>query len=128
MSYSIEMELRGRCLFAAACGVRTSENVSAIAKQVLDECMRKDIVDVCLDLRQLTGRLNISDSLSIITREFPEMGLFQKLERVAVIESGERQERSRFFERAAHARGYNIRMFDDQKQAADWISKGKQPA
>jgi len=128
VSYSIEMELRGSCLFAAACGERTGENVSAIAREILDKCVRNNIVDVFLDLRQLTGRLNISDSISVITKEFPEMDLFGKLERVAVLETSERHERSRFFERAAHARGYNIRMFDDQKEAADWISKSRQPA
>lgn len=128
MSYSIDMEVRGHCLFAAACGERTSQNVSAIAKEVVAECERNEVVDVFLDLRQLTGRLNISDSLAVVTNGFPAMGTFQKLERVAVLEASERRERSRFFERAARARGYNIRMFDDQKEAFDWISESRQPA
>ena len=128
VSYNIEMELREHCLFATACGERTGENVSAITKEILDECVRNNIVDVFLDLRQLTGRLTITDSISVITNEFPRIGLFKKLERVAVLESRERHERSRFFERVAHARGYNIRMFDDQREAADWISRSRQPA
>jgi len=97
MSYEIEMKVKGHYLFATACGTRTSENVLSIAKEILDECMRNNTANVFLDLRQLTGRLSISESLPVITKEFPELGLFRKLERVAVLESGDRNERSRFF-------------------------------
>ena len=106
----------------------TLENVAAIAGEILDECVRANVARVFLDLRQLSGRLDISESILVITEMFPKMGLSQKLERVAVLESHERHERSRFFERAAHARGYNLRMFDDQDEAMDWISASRQLA
>ena len=128
MSYKIQLELRERCLFAAASGERTCKNVAAIAGEILDECVRANVARVFLDLRQLSGRLDISESILVITEMFPKMGLSQKLERVAVLESQERHERSRFFERAAHARGYNLRMFDDQDEAMDWISASRQLA
>jgi hypothetical protein len=128
VSYDIEIELQEHYLFATACGDRTSENVSALAREVLDECVRHKVVNVLLDLRLLTGRLSISESLSVITRVFPEMGTLRKLQRVAVVETSERNERSRFFERAAGSRGYNIKMFEDQKEAVDWLSEHRQPA
>ena len=128
MGYSIEMEVREDYLFATACGERTAENVSAIAREVIDECVQRNVAHVLLDLRHLTGRLNIADSLSVVTKGFPEIGVFRRLERVAVLEMSERYERSRFFERVAHSRGYNIRMFDDQQEALDWISSSRQSA
>jgi hypothetical protein len=128
MSYTMDIEVQGDCLVAAACGERTGENVSAIAQEILDECLRQGIVKVLLDLRPLTGRLSISESLSVVTHLFPEMSALRKLERVAVIEASERHERSRFFERAAGARGYNIRMFSEQQQAVDWLAQSRQPA
>ena len=128
MSYNIEIEIRDHFLFATASGERTDINVEAIAKKIVDECARNKIANVYLDLCQLTGRLSILESLLVITKVFPEMGIFRKLERVAVLESSERNERSRFFEQAAQARGYNIRMFDNRKEATDWLSECGQPA
>ena len=127
MNYTLEMEARNGCLFAVARGERTIDNISAIAEEILSECLRSDTVDVFLDLRQLTGRLDVSDSIQVIIREFPRIGLFQTLNRVAVLESEERDERSQFFERAAQARGYNIRMFEDQAKANDWITEKTLP-
>ena len=128
MSHNVQLIPRGSCLFATASGERTSDSVSAIAKEIVDQCMQNGIADVYLDLRQLKGRLDISDSIAVITRVFPELGLLGKLQRVAVLESSGRYERSRFFERAAHARGYNIRMFEDEEVAISWVTGGAQSA
>ena len=128
MDHNIEIEIRENCLFAVAKGVRTENSISEIAKEIFDKCASNNIVKAFVDLRQLTGRLNISESLQVINKLFPEIGIFRKLEKVAVLETNERNERSVFFEQAAQARGYNIRMFDDQDNAADWLSECKQPA
>ena len=127
MSLGIETEVKHQCLFVTVMGQRTRSNIQELTKAVVDRCISNNVVRTLVDLRQFTGRLDISDSFIVVTDVFPSIGIFNKLERVAVLESKERNVRSRFFEGVAHARGYEIRMFDCQEEAAEWISESKQP-
>ena len=122
---NIEMNLRGHFLNATACGLRTVDNVTHLTRSILDACDTHGVADVLLDLRQLTGKLSIIESLSMITNVFPEMKRLKCLSKVTVLESKDRQERSRFFEKASKARGYNIRMFEDQNEAYAWMDRSK---
>jgi hypothetical protein len=123
MSYEMTKEVKGQTLFVTAAGRRTGRNVAAIAKDVLDECRRSNVTEVFIDLRDLKGRMDVSDSLLVITEVFPSINLFRHVKRVAVIETPDRDERSRFFERVAHSRGFNIRMFDDPERAQQWLAE-----
>ena len=123
MSLNIDIELRESYLFATVCGERTSENIAALAKEILDVCQKNNIDRVLVDLRKFTGRLNITDSYLVVDRILPTIKLFHQLKKVAVLELEERYERSRFFEGVAQDNGYNIRMFEDQDVATAWLSK-----
>lgn len=123
MSLNIEMQIIERYLFVIPRGKRTSDNISEISKSILDFCLQNNIENVLLDARQLTGRLDISESYLVVLNLFPTIKQFRQLTKVAILESKERYERSRFFERLARKRNYNLRIFEDQMEATTWISK-----
>ena len=128
MTYRADFELRDQHLFATVGGPRTIESITSISREVVNECRRNGVSKVFIDLRQLTGRLEITDSLSVVERIFPAIESFRELEKVAVLEQKERFERSRFFERVAQSKGYNIRMFEDPDEATTWLTVTEQPA
>lgn len=121
MLYDLEIKKEDQFVHAIASGVRTQKNISLIANDILDACKKHKADKVVIDIRQLTGRMPIFNSLSIIFEEFPHIKEAQVIKKAAIIDSEMRKIRYTFFESVARRRGYNIRIFSDPDAAVEWI-------
>jgi hypothetical protein len=57
-------------LHICATGVRSLENVVAIAKEVLEACAEKNIGRILVDVTSLVGQLRTIDDYNIAAQEF----------------------------------------------------------
>ncbi len=93
-----------------------------MANGIIDACEQHHNNMVLVDVRELKGRLNIFDSLSLITGEFPKLRQRGVLKRAVIADLKERRERYRFFEIAARYRGFNLTAFEEVDNAIEWLT------
>lgn len=121
MFYNLDIKKDKDLLCVALSGSRTRESISAAAKEIVNACRQHQADKVMIDVRRLTGRIPIFDSLSVIFNDFPAIRATGVINKAAFIESEIRRTRFTFFERVAHSRGYNIRFFIDPDAALKWL-------
>ncbi len=122
MSYNLEIEKKGHFLFVSAFGIRTHETLIAIAEKVVGACIKHSVVETLVDISNLEGRLSISDSYLIATKNFPKLHRLGVLKRVVLVDSEKNVERIQFFGRIAQGLGMNIHVFMNIDEALELIS------
>lgn len=117
MSFNLEIEKSGHYLFVTAYGDRTRENLISIASEVVDECAKQAVDEALVDISNLKGRISISDSYSIASKEIPKLHKLGILKKVVLVDAERRGERIQFFGRIARSLGINIQVFMDIDEA-----------
>lgn len=120
-AYHLEIKIEDGYLYAAAKGKRSRKAIYAIIGELLEACKEQRIGRVVVDARQLSGRIPVFDSISVIFEKFPEIKATGVIKKAAIIDSQLRRVRSSFFERVAQGRGYNLNFFVDPDEAIAWI-------
>jgi hypothetical protein len=126
MTYELQIRIEEHYLYVCASGARTRSNVSSMAEAILDACSQNHVKRVLVDVRELTGRLSVFESYSIPVKVFPRLRKRGVLTKAVIVDSGERSDRSRFFESLARKLGFNIRIFEDVDRAIEWLCDGEQ--
>ena len=124
MTYKLTLKNQGDYLAVQATGIRSAENISAMAKEILEECNNAHVDMVLVDVRELQGKISIFDSLMIIVQQFQRLRRPRILRKAVLVDLEERRERSGFFERAARNRSFNLRVFSDMDEARSWLHIG----
>ncbi len=125
MEYELDIKKEKHFVHARASGKRTRANVSSIAKEIFEACISNQVEEVLVDVRELDGRLSIFDSMMLISIDLLKLKQRGVLKRAAIVDADKRRERFQFFERIAHQRGYNIRLFGDINKALKWICESE---
>jgi len=120
MEYEISIEIKADYLHATVKGVRTYSSVSALTRDVFNAAIKANISQVLIDVRELDGRLGLFDSLYIVRNEFPKYR-WKGIGKAVIVDRATPGMRRWFFETAAYNRGYNLRMFQDIKDALEWL-------
>jgi len=121
MSYELETTIEDTHVFASITGTRTRHATVSAANEIIELCRQHKIEKVLVDVRRLTGRLSIFDSMMLIFEEFPKLQKLDVVKKAAILDSKKRLERLQFFEDHANRRGYNIRMFTEIDTARTWL-------
>lgn len=117
MSFNLEMEKIGHYLSVTAHGTRTRETLISLAHEVMDACAKHSVDTALVDISRLEGRISISDSYSIASKNIPEMHKLGVIKKVVLVDAERRGERIQFFGRIARSLGINIQVFLDIDEA-----------
>jgi len=121
MLYDIEIKEEEHFLRATVSGMRTRGSISGAIHKIGEICRQSRYEKVMIDVRRLTGRIPIFDSLSLIFDDFNAIREAKIVRKAAIIETEIRRVRFTFFERVARSRNYDIRVFTDPETAAQWL-------
>jgi hypothetical protein len=124
MAYQVEYQEKIGYLYAHVQGKRTQNSVIELIKDVSERAIELHQKRVLVDVRDFEGWLQIMESKYVVTSEFPK--LRGKGLRKAAILDREPLEPNRwfFFETVAQNRGFDLRIFNDQKSALNWLLEG----
>jgi len=113
MSLNLEIEKNGHYLYVIATGTRTREALISMAREIADACAEHSVNEALVDISQLEGRISISDSYSIASKEIPRLNQLGIINKLVLVDSERRVERIHFFARIAQSLGININVFMD---------------
>ena len=117
MSLDLKIEKNGHYLFVTAYGTRTRDTLISMAQRVVDECVKHSVDEALVDVSNLEGRISISDSYSIASKEVPKLHKLGVINKLVLVDSERRGERIQFFGRIARSLGINIHVFLDIDEA-----------
>lgn len=118
MSYKINYKAFSDHLRVSISGHGNKEAWAKVSGDISGLLDKYGLKDILIDLRNITGRLSVFDSVEHIDNYSYEM----KLRRYAVVDKPEHKEQNRFFENAACNRGYRIYFFTDEAPALKWLN------
>ena len=125
MSYEIDMDKEYDFLHVRVRGVRTRENVSAMARDILDACLEHRCTKVLIDVRALEGWLSTLEAYDVPSTDFSDLR-GRGLQKAAIVDRERPGETHRFFETVARNRGFNVRIFENTDRAVEWLrEKGR---
>ncbi len=125
MSLDLKIEKNGHYLFVTAYGTRTRETLVSMAREVVDECAKHSVEEALVDVSHLEGRISISDSYSIASKEVPKLNQLGIIKKLVLVDSERRGERIQFFGRIARSLGINIQVFMDVDEAIESMASEK---
>jgi hypothetical protein len=124
MSYQIEYEIKPGYLSARMSGERTMEAIVNGTKEMVGKGGELQQTRLLVDIRDLSGQLQMMESYDIVTREYPKIER-TGIQRAAILDRVTSDPKQlAFFETVALNRGFNIRMFTDPKSAMAWLLEG----
>jgi hypothetical protein len=123
MSYKMNITKNPDFLHVHASGVRTRESVAALANDVKQACIDHQTPKVLVDVRDMSGGLNIMDILNLVTTVFPKLKDYEVLNKAAIVDSKETGFRYPILETIARNRAYNIRIFKEPSEAIEWLTQ-----
>lgn len=120
--YTLATEVRGDHLLVRASGVRTRAAVEAITAEVFDTVLANGLAKALIDVRELKGRLGTLDSYYLVTEVFAKLR-GKGMTKAAIVDRPPSPIREWFLETVARNRGYNFRMFADERDALEWLQR-----
>lgn len=118
--YDLKIENNEGYLEARVSGTRTRETVSALTVEIARICIEVRCSKILVDARDFEGFLSAYDSYHIVTQDFPKLR-GRGIKKVAFVDREIPGIRGWFFETVAVNRGFNLRVFSDQKAALEWL-------
>lgn len=117
MSCKINYKAFSDHLRVSITGHGTKEAWAKISGDISGIIDKYGLKNIMVDLREVTGRLSVFDSVEHIENYPHEM----KLRNYAVLDKPENKTQNQFFENAAYNRGYRIFFFTDEAEAVKWL-------
>ena len=127
MSYELSYTHEPDYLHIQATGIRTVENLIAVAIDFLTESDKHGYRKILVDYRGMTGGLKIIDLYTVGTKNLSELWRTISHPKVSVIDWEDNRERFEFMENVAVNVGVNLRMFTDVDEAMEWLGVSKTP-
>jgi hypothetical protein len=124
MAYQVEFQDKIGYFFAHVQGKRTVNSVVELIKDLSERAIELHHKRVLVDVRDFEGWLQIMESNYVVTSEFPKLR-GKGLQKAAILDR-EPVEPNRwfFFETVAQNRGFDLRIFNNEKSALDWLLEG----
>ena len=124
MSYELSFKHQPDYLYVQVTGVRTIENIIAMAKDFLAVLDKNGYRKVLLDVRGMTGGLDPLNAYKLGKKDVQELKRPSQL-KVSIFDLEENRERFEFMENVAVNAGLNLRIFSDVDKAMEWLDVGK---
>ena len=101
-------------------------DIMTVWSRVTDIC-RETNTEKVLAVLQLKGEVPVMGSYNVVTHA-DQFGWSRRLRMAVVDLNDESREGNRFTETVAVNRGYQIKVFDNENDAKDWLSDTESPA
>jgi hypothetical protein len=121
MSYEVTINKEENFLHVQAAGERTLDNILAITHEIMAAYARHGIPKVLVDVREIEGALSTMEGFELPTEHFQKIRDQRILQKAAIVDRKENEERFRFFQTVAENRGFNLRVFTDVDEATSWL-------
>jgi len=118
MSYTLERSLEGKLITIRRVGIVTYEEVKASLREIGQDLVSTMQPHLLVDVRGAIRYPDKSDLLLVADTDCRDLHLSK---RTAFITDGEAHESIRFFVSTASNRGYDVKLFTDEKHALDWL-------
>ena len=118
--FNLQFEPTEDYLYAKTTGVRSRETVASMTMEVFEEALSRGLSLVLVDVRKLEGRLGALDSYFVVTDVFQKIR-GKGIHKAAILDTHVATIREWFLELVARNRGFNFRIFDDRRSAAEWL-------
>lgn len=123
MDYQLELVKKNDFVVAVLGGVRTPETLMAAAAKTTAYCREHGYSRLVIDIRNMAGGLDTLETFEIAGHAIPKQTAARNLVRSVILDLTENIERIRFFETVAVNRGFNVKVFDDEERATEWLLK-----
>ncbi len=123
MAYNLIIEEKDGILWATVTGTRSLEAILGISNDILGACAEKKVSKVLIDVRGLEGRLGTMEAYNIPDQYFPRIRDRSVITHTALVDLKEFKHSYGFFENVAVNRGFNLRIFSDPAEAAEWLKR-----
>ena len=123
MSYTLTMKRVGDVLHVKATGARTMETIMAMSKDIMEACARRKTPKALIDVRAMEGHLSTLNAYDIPKSFFETIRDRTVLQKSAIVDLKENQDRYKFLENVATNLGYIIHFFSDADEALQWLQK-----
>ncbi|HSL16510.1 MAG TPA: hypothetical protein VLB51_01225 [Methylomirabilota bacterium] len=121
MDFQVRVEARDGYVEATLMGVRTPATLMAAAEQVTGVCNELKIFKVLIDVRKMRGKLDTLETFDVAGHKIPQRPGMRLITKSAILDLPPNMDRIRFFETVAVNRGLNVRVFDDEAAAVEWL-------
>ncbi len=123
MEFQLELVEKNDFVVAVLGGVRTPDTLMAAAAKTTAYCREHGYSHLLIDLRNMHGGLDTVETFEVAGHAIPTQTDARGLVCSAILDLTENIERIRFFETVAVNRGFNVKVFDDEDQAVQWLLK-----
>jgi hypothetical protein len=117
---TLAMEQRADCLHVRTSGVRSRQTVKEMTISVFRAAVDKRLSKILIDVRELYGYFGFTD-IHFLVREVMQDLIGKGVEQVAVIDVKRTVGMDWFLETLAQSSGLNIRVFDEEEPARQWL-------
>ena len=120
MSYELDIRLEPDYLYVQVTGIRTVEDLLAIAKDCKAACDENGYKKLLINVQGMTGRLSTVESFTLGREEIGKLegrGLYT----TAIVDLEENRDRFKFLEDVLRNSGFNFRFFSNEADARMWL-------
>jgi hypothetical protein len=121
MSYELTRKKVGDVLHVKATGAQTMETVMAMSKDIMEACARHKTPKALVDVRAMEGKLSTMDAYELPKSFFETIRDRTVLQKSAIVDLKENEDRYTFLENVATNLGYILRFFSDLDEALQWL-------
>lgn len=118
MPYTLERSLEGKLITIRRVGIVTYDEVKASLREIGGELVSTIRPHLLVDVRGAKRYPDKSDLLLVADTNCRDLHLSK---RTAFVTNGEAHESIRFVVSTASKRGYDVKLFSDEKRALDWL-------
>ena len=118
MSYTLEQSVQGQLITIRRVGIVTYQEVKASLHEIGRELVSTIRPHLLVDTRAATRYPDKSELLLVADTNCRNLHLSR---RTAFITNGKAHESIRFTVSTASKRGYDVKLFSDEKRALDWL-------
>ena len=120
MSYKLTINKENDFLYAIINGIRTSESIKNVTKEICEECIKNQCTKVMVDVRDFKGHIKSSDLFSLGSNELSEIS-GKSIKKVAILDIEGNEKSQNFFENVSRFWGHNVSIFTDIIDAKQWL-------
>jgi hypothetical protein len=123
MDFELRFDENDEYITATLTGIRRPDTLIDAAAKTSAHCRDRGVFFVLIDVRGMSGGLDTMETFEVAGHEIPQQADTRKLVRSAILDHPENIKRIRFFETVAINRGLNVKVFDDEDRAIEWLQR-----
>lgn len=119
-TYQITLKIEEEYMLACASGFRTRGVVASLMTEIAHATIEHHKEKVLVDVRELEGRLGVFDSYYLVTKDYQRLR-GKGILKAAIVDRPLLLMRDWFLETVSQNRGFNLKIYDNPKNALAWL-------